>query len=47
MGMPEAKLWEEALTVLRDQLEPSVREIKVKLDEYSEIWPKSLPAKKR
>lgn len=47
MGMPEAKLWEEALTVLRDQLEPSVREIKVKLDEYSEIWSKSLPAKKR
>src|SRR5690606_12930512 len=47
MGMPDAKLWQEALTVLRDQLEPSVREIKVKLDEYSEIWSKSLPAKKR
>src|SRR5690606_20896747 len=38
MGMPEAKLWQEALTVLRDQLEPSLREIKVKLDDYSEIW---------
>src|SRR5690606_30134570 len=23
MGMPEAKLWQEALTILRDQLEPS------------------------
>lgn len=38
MGMPEAKLWQEALTVLRDQLEPSLREIKVKMDDYSEIW---------
>jgi len=44
MGMPEAKLWEEALTVLRDQLEPSLREIKVKLDDYSEIWSKSAPS---
>lgn len=47
MGMPETKLWQEALTVLRDQLEPSLREIKVKLDDYSEIWSKSLPVKKR
>lgn len=47
MGMPEAKLWQEALTILRDQLEPSLREIKVKMNGYSEIWSKSLPAKKR
>lgn len=47
MGMPEAKLWQEALTVLRDQLEPSLRKIKVRLDDYSEIWSKSLPVKKR
>src|SRR5690606_28948353 len=38
MGMPDANLWQEALTVLRDQLEPSLREIKVRLDDYSEIW---------
>src|SRR5690606_16509616 len=38
MGMPDAKLWQEALTVLRDQLEPSMREIKDKLNSYSEIW---------
>ena len=38
MGMPDAKLWEEALAVLRDQLEPSIREIKDKLNNYSEIW---------
>ena len=38
MGMPDAKLWQEALTVLRDQLEPSIGEIKDKLNNYSEIW---------
>jgi len=41
-GMPEANLWQEALTVLRDQLEPFLREIKVKMDDYSEIWSKKL-----
>ena len=46
MGMPEAKLWQEALTVLSDQLEPSIGEIKDKLNNYSEIWsPKSLAEK--
>jgi len=38
LGMPDAKLWQEALTVLRDQLEPSLRKIKVKMDGYSDIW---------
>ena len=46
MGMPDAKLWEEALTVLRDQLEPSMREIKDKLNNYSEIWSQKLSAEK-
>lgn len=47
MGMPEAKLWQEALTVLRDQLEPSLREIKVKMNIFSEQWSESLPANKK
>lgn len=38
MGMPNAELWQAALIVLRDQLEPSIREIKEKMDNYSEIW---------
>lgn len=38
MGMPEAELWQATLIVLRDQLEPSIREIKEKMDDYSEIW---------
>src|SRR5690606_15976059 len=29
MGMPDAKLWQEALTVLRDQLEPRSEERRV------------------
>jgi len=41
MGMPEARLWQEALTVLRDQLEPSLIEIKTKMNDYSEIWSRS------
>lgn len=46
MGMPEAKLWQEALTVLRDQLEPSIGEIKDKLNNYSEIWSQKSSAEK-
>lgn len=38
IGMPDAKLWQEALTVLRDQIEPSIGEIKDKLNNYSQIW---------
>lgn len=46
MGMPDAKLWQEALTVLRDQLEPSIGEIKDKLNNYSEIWSQKSSAEK-
>ena len=38
MGMPDAELWQSMLIVLRDQLEPSIREIKKKMDNYSDIW---------
>src|SRR5690606_1039189 len=47
MGMPDSELWRAALIILRDQLEPSIREIKEKMDDYSEIWSKSLSAEKR
>ena len=42
MGMPEAKLWQNMLIVLRDQLEPSIRGIKEKIDNYSEKWSQKL-----
>ena len=46
IGMPDANLWQDALTVLRDQLEPSMREIKDKLNNYSEIWSRKSSAGK-
>ena len=46
MGMPNAELWQATLIILRDQLEPSIRVIKEKMDDYSEIWSKSLPPQK-
>ncbi|HUH17976.1 hypothetical protein [Albibacterium sp.] len=36
--MPDSELWQATLIILRDQLEPSIREIKEKMDDYSEIW---------
>ncbi len=38
MGMPDSELWQAALILLRGQLEPAIREIKEKMDNYSEIW---------
>lgn len=46
MGMPEARLWQEAFTILKDQLGPCLREIKIKMNIYSELWSKSLSVKK-
>ena len=43
-GTPDARLWQSMLTVLRDQLEPSIREIKERVHSYSDIWSqKSFP----
>lgn len=38
VGIPDSGLWQAALIILRDQLEPSIRDIKEKMDDYSEIW---------
>jgi len=38
IGMPESELWQAALILLRDQLEPAIKDIKKKMDAYSEIW---------
>ena len=45
-GMPEAHIWQSVLTVLRDQLEPSIREIKERMNSYSDIWSQRLSAEK-
>jgi hypothetical protein len=46
MGMPDAELWQEMLVVLREQLEPSMKQIKEKLNNYSEVWSQKLSAEK-
>ncbi|HXH99317.1 MAG TPA: hypothetical protein VNI52_03545 [Sphingobacteriaceae bacterium] len=38
MGTPDAHMWQSMLTILRDQLEPSIKEIKERVHLYSDIW---------
>lgn len=45
-GMPEAKYWQSMLEVLRDQLEPSIRQIKDRINNYSDLWSQKLSAEK-
>ena len=45
-GMPEAKHWQSMLEVLRDQLEPSIRQIKDRINNYSDLWSQKLLAEK-
>lgn len=45
-GMPDAHLWEASLTILRDELQPVIEEIKERLNTYSEIWSQKLSAGK-
>ena len=45
-GMPDAHIWQAMLSVLRDELEPSISQIKVKVNQYSEIWLQKLSAEK-
>lgn len=45
-GMPEAKYWQSMLEVLRDQLEPSIRQIKDRINNYSDLWSQKLSAGK-
>jgi len=45
-GMPEAKYWQSMLEVLRDQLEPSIRQIKDRINNYSDLWSQKLLAEK-
>ncbi|MET4082980.1 hypothetical protein ABIB40_002947 [Pedobacter sp. UYP30] len=44
--MPDAELWEAMLTVLRDELQPSIEQIKNRLNNYSELWSQRLSVEK-
>lgn len=46
MGVPDSELWQEMLIVLRDQLEPSMTQMKEKLNNYSELWSQKLSVEK-
>ena len=37
-GMPDSTKWQTMLTILRDELEPSIRNIKDQIGAYSDIW---------
>lgn len=45
-GMPEADVWQLVVNILTDKLEPSIREIKDKIVQYSDIWSQGLSMKK-
>ena len=45
-GTPDVYIWQAMLTVLRDQLEPSIREIKQRVAQYSDIWSQKLSAER-
>jgi len=39
-------VWQSALTLLRDQLEPCIRQIKERIIVYSDLWSRRLSAEK-
>jgi hypothetical protein len=43
---PNAEIWQAALIILRDKLEPSIREIKERINKYSDLWSQKLLAEK-
>ena len=45
-GTPDAYIWEAALTILRDQLEPSIKELKHRMAQYSDVWSQKLSAER-
>jgi hypothetical protein len=45
-GMPDAQIWQNMMIVLRDQIEPSIGQIKERMNNYSDIWSQRLLAGK-
>lgn len=41
-GMPEAHIWQSMMIVLRDQIEPSIAQIKERMNNYSDVWSQRL-----
>ncbi|MDB5119769.1 MAG: hypothetical protein JWN56_987 [Sphingobacteriales bacterium] len=45
-GAPDTHLWQSMLTVLRDKLEPSIRQIKDHIHSYADLWSQKSLAEK-
>ena len=45
-GLPDASLWMNLLTIIKGRLEPSVYEIKERMNKYSDLWSQKLKAEK-
>ena len=45
-GVPDVSLWMNLLTIIRGKLEPSITEIKARMNKYSDLWSQKLRAEK-
>jgi hypothetical protein len=45
-GLPDMSLWMNLLSVIKGKLEPSITEIKERMNQYSDLWSQKLKAGK-
>ena len=45
-GFPDTRLWMNLLTVINGKLEPSISEIKERMNKYADLWSQKLKAEK-
>jgi hypothetical protein len=45
-GFPDTRLWMNLLTVINGKLDPSISEIKERMNKYSDLWSQKLRAEK-
>ena len=45
-GFPDTRLWMNLLTVINGKLEPSINEIKDRMNKYSDLWSQKLKVEK-
>ena len=41
-GLPDTRLWMTLLTIINGKLEPSINEIKARMNKYAELWSQKL-----
>jgi hypothetical protein len=45
-GFPDTRLWMNLLNVINEKLEPSIKEIKERMNKYADLWSQKLKAGK-